>query len=117
MIVAAEARLINQDSGVNVNAAGAGKLNKLVRKAGSVVGASLDSLEVVAEQRRRLHAIMGNHTHPLNNELMGMRSTFSHRLVPPRQSTKRFGQSLVPTAIRLHNQAVPTDHRRQGRGI
>ena len=83
------------------------------------MGASLESLEVVAEQRtrRKLHAIMDNPTHPLNSELMGMRSTLSHRLVPPRQSTKRFGQSFVPVAIRLHNQALPTDHRRQGRGI
>ena len=83
------------------------------------MGASLDSLEVVAEQRtrRRLHAIMDNTTHPLNAELTGMRSTFSHRLVPPRQNTKRFGQSFVPAAIRLHNQVVPTDHHRPRRGI
>ena len=71
--------------GGNAGTTGAGKLNKLVKKAGSVVGASLESLEEVAEQRtrRKLQAILSNNTHPLNSDLEGMRSTFSHRLIPP----------------------------------
>ena len=105
--------------GGNLGATGAGKLNKLVRKAASVVGVRLDTLEVVAEQRtrRKLNAILENPTHPLNGELEGMRSTFSQRLIPPRQSTKRFGQSFVPIAIRLHNQSEQAAQRRPGRGL
>ena len=102
--------------GGNTGATGAGKLNKLVRKAGSVVGASLESLEEVAEQRtrRRLQAILDNPTHPLYSDLEGRRSTFSHRLIPPHQTTKRFGQSFVPTAIRLHNEEGESVHCRSG---
>ena len=91
--------------GGNAGATGAAKLNKLVKKAGSVVGGSLETLEEVAEQRtrRRLRAILENPTHPLNNEVA--RSTFSHRLISPHQHTNRFGLSFVPTAIRLYNDA------------
>ena len=81
------------------------KLNKLVRKASSVVGVELVRLEVVAERgmRRKLAAILENPSHPLYDELVKMRSTFSHRLIPPRHSTNRLGQSFIPAAIRFHN--------------
>src|SRR4029434_2063277 len=80
------------------------QMNKLVRKAGSVVGIELDKLEAVAEDRmrRKLDAILRNPSHPLYDELTQMGSTFSHRLIPPRHTTKCFGQSFVPVAIRLH---------------
>ena len=92
--------------GGNINTRDANKINKLVRKAGSVVGIKLDNLEAVAEERtrRKLDAILRNPSHPLYDELQQMGSTFSHRLIPPRHTTKRLGQSFVPVAIRLHNQ-------------
>ena len=88
-----------------INSRDTNKLNKLVRKASSVVGVELVRLEVVAERgmRRKLAAILVNPSHPLYEELAKMRSTFSHRLIPPRHSTNRLGQSFIPAAIRLHN--------------
>lgn len=94
--------------GGNTNKRDADRLSKLVRKASSVVGVRLDNVEEVAEgrTRRKLDSILENPSHPLHAELVKMRSTFSHRLIPPRHSTKRFGQSFVPTAIRLHNKGL-----------
>ena len=62
----------------------------------------------MAERRTRgeLDAILDNLSHPLYKELADMRSTFSHRLIPPRHTTNRLGQSFVPVAIRLHNQGL-----------
>ena len=59
------------------------RLNKLVRKASSVVGLELDSLEVVVERRIRekFKSILGNPSHPLYAELRQMGSPFSHKFV------------------------------------
>ena len=65
--------------GGNINTRDANKINKLVQKAGSVVGIKLDNLEAVAEERtrRKLDAILRNPSHPLYDELQQMGSTFS----------------------------------------
>ena len=53
--------------GGGIGCGGASKLNKLVRKASSVVGMELDCVEAVTERRMRgkLQAIMDNPSHPL----------------------------------------------------
>ncbi|XP_074525709.1 GTPase IMAP family member 8-like [Halichoeres trimaculatus] len=81
------------------------RLNKLVKKAHSVVGLQLDTLETVAERRimDKIRAIIDNSSHPLHNELWDMGSSFSQRIIPPRSRTERFRRSFVPTAIRLLN--------------
>ncbi|XP_060900327.1 mucin-2-like [Labrus mixtus] len=63
----------------------ASRLNKLVKKARSVVGLEQDSLEAVAERRMkdRIIAILDNSPHPLHDELWQMSSSFSQRLIPP----------------------------------
>ena len=93
--------------GGGIKAGESNRLKKLVRKASSVVGLELDSLEVVVERRMRdkFKSIMGNPSHPLHAELWQMRSTFSHRFMFPRCKTKRFRCSFVPAAIRLFNSA------------
>ena len=93
--------------GGGIKAGESNRLNKLVRKASSVVGLELDSLEVVVERRMRdkFKSIMGNPSHPLHAELWQMGSTFSHRLMFPRCKTERFRCSFVPAAIRLFNSA------------
>ena len=93
--------------GGGIMAGESNRLNKLVRKASSVVGLELDSLEVVVERRMRdkFESIMGNPSHPLHAELWQMGSTFSHRLMFPRCKKERFRCSFVPAAIRLFNSA------------
>ncbi|KAI4877761.1 hypothetical protein NFI96_007703 [Prochilodus magdalenae] len=52
--------------GNSINKTAINKLNKLVKKAGSVIGLKLDTLEVVAEKRtlNKLLAVMDNASHP-----------------------------------------------------
>ncbi|KAI3352050.1 hypothetical protein L3Q82_020867 [Scortum barcoo] len=61
----------------------AARLDKLVRKAGSVVGTELDSLTSVAERRtlNRLLSIIDNPSHPLHSAISRQRSSFSDRLL------------------------------------
>jgi len=61
--------------GGNTNTRDTGRMNKLVRKASSVVGVQLDNLEEVAEgrTRRKLDSILENPSHPLHAELVKMR--------------------------------------------
>ncbi|KAI3351105.1 hypothetical protein L3Q82_005675 [Scortum barcoo] len=55
----------------------AARLDKLVRKAGSVVGTELDSLTSVAERRtlNRLLTIIDNPSHPLHSAISRQRSS------------------------------------------
>ncbi|KAI4901199.1 hypothetical protein NFI96_027028, partial [Prochilodus magdalenae] len=57
-------------------------INKLVKKAGSVIGLKLDTLEVVAEKRtlNKLLAVMDNASHPLHRAVEKQRSMFSGRI-------------------------------------
>ncbi|KAI3361742.1 hypothetical protein L3Q82_001955 [Scortum barcoo] len=69
----------------------AARLDKLVRKAGSVVGTELDSLTSVAERRtlNRLLSIIDNPSHPLHSAISRQRSSFSDRLLSLSCSTDR----------------------------
>ena len=82
-----------------------GRLNKLVKKASSVVGEKMDSVEEVGERRMgdKLLSILENPSHPLYAELSQRRSCFSHRLTLPQIRTDRFGNSFVPAAIKWFN--------------
>ena len=98
--------------GGGLKAGEAGSLNKLVRKARSVVGLELDSVESVAERRMtdKFKAILDNPSHPLHEEPWQMGSSFSQRIIPPRCRTERFRRSCVPTAIRLYNSRRLSSH-------
>ena len=76
--------------------------NKIIRKAGSVLGVQLNSLSVVSEGMMlcKLHSILDN-THPLHQVLTSHRSTFSNRLIPPLCKTEHQRKSFLPVAIRL----------------
>lgn len=81
------------------------RINKLIKKAGSVIGVTPDSLEVIVERRTRskLKTILLFDGHPLHNVFKGLRSSFSERLVMPRCSTERLRKSFVPAAVRYFN--------------
>ncbi|KAI3373002.1 hypothetical protein L3Q82_023449 [Scortum barcoo] len=74
------------------------RLDKLVRKAGSVVGTELDSLTSVAERRtlNRLLSIIDNPSHPLHSAISRQRSSFSDRLLSLSCSTDRLRRSFLP---------------------
>ena len=83
----------------------ANRLNKLIRRAGSVLGVDQESLAVVSEGRmlRKLLGILDNGSHPLHATLVSYRSTFSHRLRSPKTTTQRHRRSFLPVAIKLFN--------------
>ena len=79
-----------------------------MKKAGSVVGLKLDSVEDVVERStlRKVETILKNMDHPLHNTLMDQRANGGGRLLSLRCRTERFRRSFVPTAIRLYNSYV-----------
>ncbi|KAI3371465.1 hypothetical protein L3Q82_023573 [Scortum barcoo] len=82
------------------------RLDKLIRRAGSVVGGmKLDSLVTVAESRTldKLLDIMDNASHPLHTVISNQRSLFSERLLLPKCRTNRLKNSFVHHAITLYN--------------
>jgi len=64
------------------------RLNKLIKKAGSVLGCSLEPVEVVGERRVRAKfpSMLETPSHPLYGILTSLRSSFSGRLIHPRCS-------------------------------
>ena len=85
------------------------KLNKITKKASSVVGLRIEGLQSVAERRikLKLKSIMANPSHPLYGDLQDRASTFSQRLTfPPKMQTERYRLSFLPTAIRLYNEGL-----------
>ena len=84
------------------------RLNKLVRRASSVLGCPLASVEEVGERRMlvKLSTIMDNTSHPLHPTVEALWSTFSGRLIHPQCRKERYRRSFIPTAVRLYNSTV-----------
>ncbi len=77
----------------------------MIRKAGSVIGLTSDSLEVIVEKRtkatlKRTLSFEGYLLHSVFNRL---RSSLSERLVMPRCSTEQLRRSFVPAVVRFFN--------------
>ena len=71
--------------GSSIGASDTNRLNKLIKKAGSVIGCKQDrKLEAVIERRtlKKLLSIMDNSLYPLHFTLVRQQSTFSKRLIP-----------------------------------
>ncbi|KAL3050687.1 hypothetical protein OYC64_012664 [Pagothenia borchgrevinki] len=83
------------------------RINKLIRKAGSVIGIKLDPFEAVVERRtlNRLLSIMDNPTHPLHLQLDSQRSSFSNRLLQLPCHKDRYWKTFLPTPITLYNKS------------
>jgi len=94
--------------GAGIKAKDANRLNKLIKKAESVVGSKLVTLEEVVEERMlaKLLVIMDNPSHPLHKTLDKLKSSFSNRLIQPRCSKERYRKSFLPTVIRLYNSST-----------
>jgi len=84
------------------------RLDKLIRRAGSVIGMKLDSMVMVAERRilDKLLDIINNASHPLHTIISNQRSRFSGRLLLLKCRTNRLKDSFVPHAIRLYNSSL-----------
>ena len=91
--------------GGGITARDTNKLNRIIRKAGFVLGSALEPLELVVE-RRMLHKllnILDNTSHPLHDVLVKQKSIFSWRLRQLSCKKDRFRKAFVPTTIALYN--------------
>ncbi|KAI3377878.1 hypothetical protein L3Q82_009015, partial [Scortum barcoo] len=68
------------------------RLNRLIKRASSVCGCPLDSIEVMGERRAlaKLSTIMDNTSHPLHQTVGALSSSFSNRLRHPGCRKERF---------------------------
>ena len=92
--------------GSSISGADRKKLDKLIRKASSVLGRPLDPAEVVGERRMmaKLSSMMENDSHPLQDSLTALESSFSDRLLHPKCVKERYRRSFIPAAVILYNQ-------------
>ncbi|KAL3987642.1 hypothetical protein ACER0C_014757 [Sarotherodon galilaeus] len=91
--------------GGNISAGDRKRLTRLIRRASSVLGCPLDPVEVVSDRRMvaKLSSLLDNISHPMQETLTALSSSFSGRLRHPRCGMERFHRSFLPTAVRLHN--------------
>ncbi|TWW80583.1 Rab-like protein 3 [Takifugu flavidus] len=78
------------------------QLEKLIRRASSVVGMKLEPLATVAERRTidKLRSIMDNDRHPLHTVLHSQRSLISQRLrLPKEYDREQFAENPVPLLL------------------
>lgn len=81
-----------------------GKLNKLVRRASSVLDCLLKSIKQDGEERllSNLTSIMDNTSHPLCETVRALSSSFSSGLLHPQCRKERYHRSFLPAAVRLY---------------
>ena len=91
--------------GCSITADDKNRINKLIKKAGSVIGLPQDTLDITIANRMRtkLNTILSFEGHPLYNVFKDLRSKFSNRFLMPIISTERMKKSFVPAAVRFLN--------------
>ncbi|KAK3568773.1 hypothetical protein QTP86_017433, partial [Hemibagrus guttatus] len=84
------------------------RMNRLVRRASSVLGCPLELVEEVGERRMlaKLRSIMNNTSHPLYGTVEILWRAFSSRLLHPQYRKERYHRSFIPAAVRLYNIAL-----------
>lgn len=92
-------------AGGSISAEDKNRINKMIKKAGSVIGLIPATLEATVEMRARskLKLILGYKNHPLHNVFKGLGSSFSERLAMPQCSTEQLRKFFVPAAVRNFN--------------
>ncbi|KAI3367570.1 hypothetical protein L3Q82_026417 [Scortum barcoo] len=80
------------------------RLNRLIKRASSVCGCPLDSIEVMGERRAlaKLSTIMDNTSHPLHQTVGALSSSFSNRLRHPRCRKERFRSNIKLEELKKH---------------
>ncbi len=91
--------------GGNISKQDKGRLDKIIKKAGSVVGRTQDNLDVLYERRltKKLTDILHDQTHPLRQEFDSRIIERSGRMRVPKTRTARCSNSFVPRAISFFN--------------
>ena len=68
-----------------------------------------DAVQVVGDRRivAKLSSMMDDSSHPMQDTLSALNSSFSDRLLHPRCDTETYRRSFLPAAVRLYNQHCP----------
>ncbi|KAI4878627.1 hypothetical protein NFI96_029045, partial [Prochilodus magdalenae] len=92
--------------GSSISTADRKRLDKLLKRAGSVLGSPLDPVQVVGDRRMlaKLASMLENDSHPMHETLAALGSSFSDRLLHPECVEERYRRSFLPAAVRLYNQ-------------
>ena len=96
--------------GGSISKKGTSRLDKLIRRVGSVIGMKLDPLVTVDKTLKKLLDIMDNASHPLHTVISNQRSLFSERLLLPKCRTNRLQNSFVPKATLKNNFFWPCNY-------
>ena len=93
--------------GSSIRASDTNRLNKLIKKASSVIGCKQDTLEALVERRTlKLLNIMDNPLHPLHLSLVKQRSAVSKRLLQLRCHNNRYRKHSLPQTITSYNNSL-----------
>ena len=90
----------------SISAAGRRRLDKLTKKASSILGCPLDPVQVVGESRMmdKLSSLLVQESRPLQVTISALGSSISDRLIHPQSVKERYHRSFLPAAVRLYNQ-------------
>ncbi|TWW55969.1 hypothetical protein D4764_09G0010190 [Takifugu flavidus] len=90
------------------------RMDRLVRRTSSVLGCPLDSVEVVGNGRMmaKLSSMFNNMSHPLQDTLTALGSSFSERLLHPRCAKERYRRSFLPAAEERRGEERRGEERR-----
>lgn len=83
--------------GSSITAADRKRLDKLIKKASSVLGCPLDQVEEVGKKRltAKLSSMMDRVSHPLQHTLTALKSSFSDRMRHPKCVKESFSRSFL----------------------
>uniref|UniRef100_A0A8C6NI69 Reverse transcriptase domain-containing protein n=1 Tax=Nothobranchius furzeri TaxID=105023 RepID=A0A8C6NI69_NOTFU len=86
------------------------RLNSLIKKAGSVLGTTVEPLEEIMQRRifQRIKKILDNPEHSLHKTVRQRKCVFSQRLLQFRCNTDHYWRSFLPTAIVIYNSSLMT---------
>ena len=78
-----------------------GRLEKIVKKAGHVVGMPLDSFRMLYEKTtvKKLMQILNDPTHSVRHHFDSRRSNRNGRFLLPKTNTNRYKASFLPSAV------------------
>ena len=90
----------------NISKFDRGRLEKIVNKAGHVVGMPLDSFKTLYEKRlfKTLMQILNDPTHPMRHYFDSRRSNRSGRYLLPKTNTNCQKASFLPSALSVFNE-------------
>ena len=92
--------------GGNISKLDRGRLEKIVKKAGHVVGKPLDNFKTLHKKKlyRKLMQILNNPTHPMRHYFDRRRSNRSGRFLLLRTNTNRYKAPFLPLALSVFNE-------------